>query len=72
MNAPDLSLAHSSDATGLRVEHLRKSYSKKLVIRDVSLALDQGPTARARPRHSTPSRASSTPRAGISESTGAT
>jgi lipopolysaccharide export system ATP-binding protein len=42
MNAPDLSLAHSSDATGLRVEHLRKSYSKKLVIRDVSLALDQG------------------------------
>ncbi|MFB9150146.1 LPS export ABC transporter ATP-binding protein [Roseovarius ramblicola] len=37
-----LSLAHSNDATGLRVENLRKSYSKKLVIRDVSLSLDQG------------------------------
>jgi len=37
-----ITLAHSNDATGLRVENLRKSYSKKLVIRDVSLALDQG------------------------------
>jgi lipopolysaccharide export system ATP-binding protein len=43
MSAADLSLAHSNDAaTGLRVEHLRKSYSRKLVIRDVSLSLDQG------------------------------
>ncbi|MGR3462083.1 MAG: LPS export ABC transporter ATP-binding protein [Roseovarius sp.] len=42
MNAASLSLAHSNDATGLRVENLRKSYSKKLVIRDVSLSLDQG------------------------------
>jgi lipopolysaccharide export system ATP-binding protein len=43
MRTSGLSLAHSNDAAaGLRVEHLRKSYSKKLVIRDVSLALDQG------------------------------
>ena len=42
MTVPNLSLAHSNDAVGLRVENLRKSYSKKLVIRDVSLALDQG------------------------------
>ncbi|RXV66972.1 LPS export ABC transporter ATP-binding protein [Roseovarius sp. A46] len=42
MSAASLSLAHSNDATGLRVENLRKSYSKKLVIRDVSLSLDQG------------------------------
>lgn len=42
MSVPNLSLAHSNDAVGLRVENLRKSYSKKLVIRDVSLALDQG------------------------------
>jgi lipopolysaccharide export system ATP-binding protein len=43
MSAADLTLAHSNDtATGLRVEHLRKSYSKKLVIRDVSLSLDEG------------------------------
>ena len=28
--------------TGLRVEHLRKSYRKKVVIRDVSLSLDRG------------------------------
>ena len=43
MSEPGLSLAHSSDAeAGLRVENLRKSYSKKLVIRDVSLALNQG------------------------------
>ncbi|HKL64612.1 MAG TPA: LPS export ABC transporter ATP-binding protein [Roseovarius sp.] len=43
MSGSGLSLAHSNDAeAGLRVENLRKSYSKKLVIRDVSLALDQG------------------------------
>ena len=43
MSGSGLSLAHSNDAeVGLRVENLRKSYSKKLVIRDVSLALDQG------------------------------
>ena len=42
MSARGLSLAHSNDARGLRVEHLRKSYSKKLVIRDVSLSLEQG------------------------------
>jgi lipopolysaccharide export system ATP-binding protein len=43
MSTADLTLAHSNDtATGLRVEHLRKSYSKKLVIRDVSLSLDEG------------------------------
>jgi len=42
MNGADLTLAHESDATGLRVEHLRKSYDKKPVIRDVSLSLDRG------------------------------
>ncbi len=42
MNAPGPRLAHSNTAKGLRVEKLRKSYSKKLVIRDVSLSLDQG------------------------------
>jgi lipopolysaccharide export system ATP-binding protein len=42
MSASGPHLAHSNDAKGLRVEKLRKSYSKKLVIRDVSLSLDQG------------------------------
>ena len=42
MTRADLTLAHSSDETGLRVEHLRKSYNKKPVIRDVSLSLDRG------------------------------
>ncbi|MET4102917.1 lipopolysaccharide export system ATP-binding protein [Roseovarius sp. MBR-78] len=42
MSASPPRLAHSNDAKGLRVEKLRKSYSKKLVIRDVSLSLDQG------------------------------
>jgi len=42
MSGAALSLAHSSDTTGLRVENLRKSYKKKLVIRDVSLSLDRG------------------------------
>ena len=42
MNGADLTLAHKSDETGLRVEHLRKSYNKKTVIRDVSLSLDRG------------------------------
>jgi ABC-type branched-subunit amino acid transport system ATPase component len=42
MSRAELSLAHSSDMTGLRVEHLRKSYRKKVVIRDVSLSLDRG------------------------------
>jgi lipopolysaccharide export system ATP-binding protein len=42
VTAPALTLAHSSDATGLRIVNLRKSYRKKIVIRDVSLHLDQG------------------------------
>ncbi len=42
MTKPDLVLAHDSDGGGLRVEHLRKSYKKRVVIRDVSLSLGQG------------------------------
>ena len=42
MNRPNLVLAHDSDAPGLQVEHLRKSYKKRVVIRDVSLTLKQG------------------------------
>ena len=40
MARPDLKLAHES--TGLSVENLRKSYKKRVVIRDVSLTLQQG------------------------------
>ncbi len=40
MAKPSLHIAHES--TGLRVEHLRKSYKKRVVIRDVSLTLLQG------------------------------
>lgn len=40
MTVPNLTLAHES--TGLRVENLRKSYKKRVVIRDVSLTLKQG------------------------------
>ncbi|SLN32937.1 Lipopolysaccharide export system ATP-binding protein LptB [Roseovarius gaetbuli] len=40
MTTPNLTLAHES--TGLRVENLRKSYKKRVVIRDVSLTLKQG------------------------------
>ncbi|PKQ13303.1 MAG: LPS export ABC transporter ATP-binding protein [Alphaproteobacteria bacterium HGW-Alphaproteobacteria-1] len=42
MTAPNLTLAHSNDAPGLRIVNLRKSYKKKIVIRDVSLDLAQG------------------------------
>ena len=40
MAAPDLTVTTS--ALGLRVEHLRKSYRKRTVIRDVSLELNRG------------------------------
>lgn len=40
MSAANLTLAHEN--TGLRVENLRKSYRKRVVIRDVSLSLKQG------------------------------
>ncbi|KGM89415.1 MAG: LPS export ABC transporter ATP-binding protein [Roseovarius sp.] len=40
MSRPALTLAHES--TGLVVENLRKSYRKRLVIRDVTLSLRQG------------------------------
>ena len=40
MSKPDLKLAHEN--TGLQIENLRKSYSKRIVIRDVSLSLNQG------------------------------
>jgi lipopolysaccharide export system ATP-binding protein len=40
VNRPALTLAHES--TGLLVENLRKSYRKRLVIRDVTISLRQG------------------------------
>ncbi len=40
MARPDLHIAHEN--TGLSVENLRKSYKKRVVIRDVSLSLRQG------------------------------
>lgn len=40
MNAPELHIAHEN--AGLRVDNLRKSYNKRVVIRDVSIALEQG------------------------------
>ena len=40
MARPKLHIAHES--TGLSVENLRKSYKKRVVIRDVSLSLRQG------------------------------
>ncbi|WP_371224740.1 LPS export ABC transporter ATP-binding protein [Roseovarius sp. 2305UL8-3] len=40
MAKPDLHIAHEN--TGLRVENLRKSYNKRVVLRDVSLELQQG------------------------------
>lgn len=40
MTTPSLTLAH--ERTGLRVVNLRKSYKKRVVIRDVSLTLQQG------------------------------
>lgn len=40
MTAPDLKLAAVND--GLRIEKLRKSYRKRVVIRDVSLSLNRG------------------------------
>lgn len=40
MTKPDLHIAHEN--TGLTVDNLRKSYKKRIVIRDVSLQLKQG------------------------------
>lgn len=40
MNKPDLKL--TEDTTGLKITSLRKSYKKRLVIRDVSLELGRG------------------------------
>ncbi|MBY5987110.1 Lipopolysaccharide export system ATP-binding protein LptB [Roseovarius sp. THAF27] len=40
MARPELHIAHES--TGLSVENLRKSYKKRVVIRDVTLSLRQG------------------------------
>ena len=40
MTRPDLRLAEGN--AGLRIEHLRKSYRKKTVIRDFSMHLDRG------------------------------
>ena len=41
--APDLKLTEGG--SGLRVDHLRKSYRKRVVIRDVSLKVDRGEVA---------------------------
>lgn len=40
MAKPDLHIAHES--TGLKVDNLRKSYNKRVVIRDVSLEMQKG------------------------------
>ena len=40
MNKPELHIAHEN--SGLKIENLRKSYAKRVVIRDVSLSLNQG------------------------------
>ncbi len=40
MTPPDLKVAEGS--AGLRIEHLRKSYRKKIVIRDFSMHLNRG------------------------------
>ena len=40
MPPPDLSVTEG--ASGLRIEHLRKSYKKRVVIRDVSMELHRG------------------------------
>ena len=40
MTKPDLRV--TSGSAGLRIEHLRKSYRKRTVIRDVSMSLDRG------------------------------
>lgn len=40
MNAPKLTVTEGK--SGLRIEHLRKSFRKKLVIRDVTMSLDRG------------------------------
>ena len=40
MNAPNLTVTEGN--SGLRIEHLRKSFRKKLVIRDVTMSLDRG------------------------------
>lgn len=40
MAKPDLSITEGTQ--GLRIEHLRKAYRKKVVIRDVSMFLDRG------------------------------
>lgn len=43
MTRPELTLAH--DASGLAIRNLRKSYRKRVVIRDVSLEVKQGEVA---------------------------
>ncbi|MGB2201800.1 MAG: ATP-binding cassette domain-containing protein, partial [Pseudooceanicola atlanticus] len=43
MARPDLQL-HTGDQ-GLRIDHLRKSYRKRVVIRDVTMKVDQGEVA---------------------------
>ncbi|MFU1478441.1 LPS export ABC transporter ATP-binding protein [Roseovarius sp. C7] len=43
MTKPELTLAH--DASGLSIRNLRKSYRKRVVIRDVSLEVKQGEVA---------------------------
>ena len=40
MNAPKLQVTEGD--SGLKVEHLRKSYRKRVVIRDVSMELNRG------------------------------
>ncbi|SFT95741.1 LPS export ABC transporter ATP-binding protein [Sedimentitalea nanhaiensis] len=43
MNTPDLTVTTGS--SGLRMEHLRKSFRKKVVIRDVTMSVERGQVA---------------------------
>lgn len=43
MNGPDLTVTEGG--SGLRIQHLRKSFRKKVVIRDVTMSVDRGEVA---------------------------
>jgi lipopolysaccharide export system ATP-binding protein len=42
---PDLQIHSGADTSGLRIEHLRKSYKKRVVIRDVTMTVNRGEVA---------------------------
>lgn len=45
MARPDLQIHSGADTSGLRIEHLRKSYKKRVVIRDVTMTVNRGEVA---------------------------